>query len=198
MRKSERFSSLKNEIENATKKQIQALEKSYQQLHDEEIDRYKSDLEVEIKRNLSNELSLLKKEELRFLSTNKIAYRQALLNYRKNLVDELFNDLANRLQDFTNTPAYKEWLVTKTESVLKAEGSLGGVLACGKTELTILSEIIKKNSLTTKEINNEIGGFVFTNKQNTIEYDYRLTSVIAKQRKWFHLNSGFIIQEVKQ
>lgn len=195
MRKSERYASLRQEIENATDKQIQAIEKNYRIFYDQEMAKFNAQLKATIAESQQKQLAEQAKAKLSAYSQDKIKYRQALLIYRQQLVDELFEELTNRLRDFVGNSDYPDWLNMKITEVLSDSTYHQGTLYCGVIEAQLLNSQIVKFKLQLVSTPDLIGGFILRNHQASQEYDVSFINRVNQQKQKFYQNSGFIVPQ---
>ncbi len=198
MRKSERFASLKNEIEIATHGKIEILEREYQLKYDTEMKQFRENLEYEIQNILEKKTAELVKYKTKIISQNKVKLRQELIEYRESLVQELFKNVEDRIREYVKTSEYQNWLKNKLVLILTDKEFIGGEIVASEQDIIVLNSEIKKGLLTCDVRDFRLGGFVVHNKDNTKEFNNTFGVILDSLREWFSLNSDFTIFEVDE
>ncbi|MFV0254780.1 MAG: hypothetical protein ACK5G7_01420 [Erysipelotrichaceae bacterium] len=183
MRKSERFASLKNEIEEARKIKIENIEKAYNRYYDKEVDTFKVDLNNKIKAFLISEEKRLEREMIKEKANQEYLIRSAVIDHRQTWIEKLFAELEEKIIEFAKSNDYSKWLVAKVESVI-ADGFDVGTIQANSHDLSILKSIIKKNNLLSEK-KEMIGGFIIINKANNEAINSTFEDLIQEQKQYF-------------
>ncbi|NCB33087.1 MAG: hypothetical protein EOM64_04290 [Erysipelotrichia bacterium] len=155
---------------------------------------YKQGLKKETDAYLEKEISDLKIYSAMKASQDKLKAKKSLLSLRHQYAQEIEDTAEQQLKDFTKTPAYRTFL----ENGLKhMQASDNGYFAVRSEDEALMKDILKANGM-----NNEvktrffaIGGFLYVDEQNAMEYSCDLTERIREATDWFHGHSGFSIAE---
>lgn len=183
MRKSERFANLKTEIEEAATIKIENKIRAYTTYYDQEVDKYKSDLNAKIKAHLANEEKNIAKEMIKLKAAQKFEIRKAIIDHRQKWIDKLFVDLENKVVDFTKSKDYKKWLEAKVDLVYSDDFN-GGTIQANSHDLSLLKELVASKNLVTVE-KELIGGFILINKEHNQAINCSLKGLISEQRNYF-------------
>lgn len=167
---------LEEEKNNILKKKDSELKEKFEK----ETERYRAELEYEIK------VSLSKRE-------NELA--GILRQNRSKTADEVFEKAREELKAFTKTPEYKEYLERELTSVASEFGSGETVCVASRDDFESIKELSSIPNMKYEEAEASIiGGFTLRNDEAGKYADCTLKSKLAEQEELFFKISGLIIE----
>lgn len=167
---------LEEEKNNILKKKDSELKEKFEK----ETERYRAELEYEIK------VSLSKRE-------NELA--GILRQNRSKTANEVFEKAREELKAFTKTPEYKEYLERELTSVASEFGSGETVCVASRDDFESIKELSSIPNMKYEEAEASIiGGFTLRNDEAGKYADCTLKSKLAEQEELFFKISGLIIE----
>ena len=124
--------------------------------------------------------------------------KQVLLK-REEIINNVMDEVKQRLGDFTRSGAYEKWLVKRTETAVKEAGNGSKVIyvtgddmryakklkaAGGKSEITV--EAAPERGF--------LGGVRVYNADRRISVDYSFKEMLSDEKQSFLKNSGLVIR----
>ncbi len=189
---------LLEEIANDVKSNAKLVEDVVNQetdaLLNDQISFYKEGLKKETETYLEGELKEIRLYAATKSSHDKFDTKRKLLELRGNFVNELKQEVIDELKKFTNTDAYKEYLLNNLKKINKSEN---GYFVVREKDMDLMKELCKQLSFVAKIQQGyfAIGGFRYVDKVNRYEYSCTLDEKLNEQLAWFRNNSGFKVVE---
>ena len=127
-------------------------------------------------------------------STDKMNTKKKLLALRQSLSDELFNDVRSDLKKFTKSAEYETWLRDRLREVPL---SRTGYFLAREEDMDLLKKLLAEIhcDLEVKKGYPEIGGFVYADVENSVEYSCTLGEKLKEAGEWFRNHAEFYITE---
>ncbi len=170
------------------------VETENENLHQDQLSFFKEGLKKETDTYLEKELA-----EQRFFaatktSTDKMNTKKKLLALRQSLSDELFNDVRSDLKKFTKSAEYETWLRDRLREVPL---SRTGYFLAREEDMDLLKKLLAEIhcDLEVKKGYPEIGGFVYADVENSVEYSCTLGEKLKEAGEWFRNHAEFYITE---
>ncbi len=189
---------LLEEIANDVKSNAKLVEDVVNQetdaLLNDQISFYKEGLKKETETYLEGELKEIRLYAATKSSHDKFDTKRKLLELRGNFVNELKQEVIDELKKFTNTDAYKEYLLNNLKKINKSEN---GYFVVRAKDMDLMKELSKQLSFEAKIQQGyfAIGGFRYVDEVNRYEYSCTLDEKLNEQLAWFRNNSGFKVVE---
>ena len=163
-------------------------------LREDQISFFKESLKKETETYLEKELSDLRLYAATKSSRDKMNTKKNLLALRQNLADELFADVRNDLEKFTASSDYSVYL---EKNLAHCDVTEKGIFLCRPEHCNLMKKVLAKAGLhnEVKEKYLGIGGFLYQDVQQGIEYSCVLEERLHDQIEWFRNHSGFRIEE---
>jgi vacuolar-type H+-ATPase subunit E/Vma4 len=164
-------------------------------LHDKQVALFKQSLDKEIGSYLDSELKDLQNLAASKSSRDRLATKKKLLELREQLVTELFDDVKNDLQKFTEGDGYADYL---RKNLAMTDLSGNGYFDVRKEDTVLMKKMLAEIHHDGKEIRNAylpIGGYKYVDEENKMEYSCLLDEKRQNEFQWFRDNSGFEITE---
>ena len=164
-------------------------------LHDKQVALFKQSLDKEIGSYLDSELKDLQNLAASKSSRDRLATKKKLLELREQLVTELFDDVKNDLQKFTEGDGYADYL---RKNLAMTDLSGNGYFDVRKEDTVLMKKLLAEIHQDGKEIRNAylpIGGYKYVDEENKMEYSCLLDEKRQNEFQWFRDNSGFEITE---
>ncbi|MFV0528249.1 MAG: V-type ATP synthase subunit E [Lachnospiraceae bacterium] len=152
---------------------------------------YKAKKEQEAKDWIKSESFDLQREVNKELSVYQLHIKREWTKKQAELKSKLFDEVAQRLQDFKKTPEYIDYLIQKTKSALAlADGS--------STEFYLTSsdadkrELLEQKTGVTFQISKDpfMGGIKVLIPARNMAIDYSLLELYEKEKKTYTLDGG--------
>lgn len=184
----ERLASLEEEKILAEAKELEA--EAYQQIKAEakkDADALLAKELVEISSNASVEASLSQEEK-----TKKFTLRQ-----KKLMLQKIFKEAKNRLNEFVNSNDYKTYLIKHMEKISSLYQMSDSILKLRQNDIKYADDLVKAYGIDlTVEVSDEIkiGGFIIENKATNVVVDESLDTALENQKEWFYKTSGLMIK----
>ncbi len=128
--------------------------------------------DAELQESLKKELDVLEKK---YYAHMKLAAKKIILQQQKELVDALFHDLCEHLQQLPK--AEKKKLLTSLFAAAKKQCAIRKVY-CASSDVVLV-----KTLFSSVEPKNIIGGIIVENKEETFLLDYSFDSIITLLRE---------------
>lgn len=170
------------------------VEQETEDLRNNQITYFKAGLKKETDTYLEKELSDLRLYAATKSSTAKLDAKKKLLNKRKDLANELFEEVKNEVKKFIGSNDYKKYI---EQNLKKVPISPNGYFLVRKEDEDLLKECLKSNNYLN-EIKNAylpLGGFRYVDEASRLEYSCDLNEKADEQFGWFRDNSGFQVKE---
>ena len=177
---------------------LQEKEKIARELEEEKKDIIKKK-DIELKDRFERELnkcsSQLDYEVKIALSKRENELSKVLRQNRQKAADEVFAKAAARLNEFTKTAEYKDYLKKEFDSVADEFASGETVCTAVETDFDIIKGICPIRNVKYEVSDNSIiGGFTLKNSELGIYADCTLKSKLAEQEGLFFKISGLVIE----
>lgn len=109
--------------------------------------------------------------------------KRAVLSHRNELTEQFFNEIQQKLSEWTQTPAYTEYLKTALKKAEEALGSTGIVIHARGNDI---DEVKKLTALEVEEDNSiTIGGISAADCAKGLFADFTLDSRLAEEKAAF-------------
>lgn len=163
-------------------------------LREDQISFFKKSLKKETETYLEKELSDLRLYAATKSSRDKMNTKKNLLALRQNLADELFAEVRGDLEKFTASSDYAVYL---EKNLTHCEVTEKGVFLCRPEHCDLMRKVLNKAGLHNKveEKYLGIGGFLYRDVEQGLEYSCVLEERLDDQIEWFRNHSGFRIVE---
>lgn len=124
-----------------------------------------------------------KAEFSRRLTKERLGSRQRLLRCRAELVEELFDEAAQRLLAFAEGSDYESWL---QQALARCGGALeGGMLLIREKDRAIFEKLAPGLPLQA-DLQNRLGGFVLQNIGQSLYLDETFAAKLAAEKERFY------------
>ncbi len=155
------------ELEEAAKREAQTI------VHAAEI-AAKEDLERRLAEAREKGKQLLREKVMK----EKLALRKEILELREQLVGEVMEEVRRRLQEFTKTQAYREWLKRKLSEALSVLGK-GAVVRMNPSDAKLARRLIR--GIKVEADLQTIGGFKASSSDGKLLLDETFESRIRRR-----------------
>lgn len=126
--------------------------------------------------------------------------RRELFSEREKIIDNVFNEVKERLSEFTKTEEYGKWLVKRIEAAAEETGSGNKTVYVRSEDEQLLKCLIndisdKGGKIEIKKTDeNIIGGVKVLNNERGIIADYTFDEILAGKKNDFLNKSGLSIE----
>lgn len=150
---------------------------------------------------IQKEIRKVQKEKHEMISRAIIERKRALFQKREEIVEEVFDNLARKINAFQQTDEYKQYLLKSIEEGMMTVGEGEIIVYLNHSDIhfadTFKEKLGKKfgKSITIKEEQYDmIGGCRVLNKTKNILVDLSFKSKIQHQKDQFLKTSGLVIE----
>lgn len=138
-------------------------------------------------------VSEARKKSDAIIALEPVENKKALLEYREELIDGLFKELIEKLNDFKKSGEYREFLIKNTQTAVEAVGDGELVILIDKSDEAYLRDLEKRFGFRVELSEGIIGGAVVKNITGRKVYDNSLNEKINTLREGFLEETGFSI-----
>ena len=185
---------IEEDIDSQSRLVSDAIEQEIATMRADQIDFFKEGLKKETDTYLEKELSDLRVYAAMKASQDKLKSKKALLSLRHQYAQEIEDTAEQKLKDFTASADYRGYLETALKQVTVSKD---GYFLVKEADTALMKDILSKQGL-----NNEvktryfaIGGFLYVDEAQHLEYSCDLSERLRDATDWFHGHSGFSIAE---
>ena len=126
--------------------------------------------------------------KLEILVNEKLKIRKELLFFRKDIINELFEEIKNDIKDFSNSEDYILYLNRNIEKAINETSLINIILVLSKKDFynsKITNNIIIKDGIKyqlnfDEDIN--IGGFIMYDIEKKYKYDYSIDKLLEESK----------------
>lgn len=151
---------------------------------------------IEADRLVLKEVAEARSDIVREMSHKEIDARRVLLEKRQKLTDQVFAKAADKLVEYTQTPAYKATLekyAIEMAKVLDKPGNVIYIKQGDETAKAVARAAFGASATIEVDRKIKIGGLRGENKEMRLIADSTLDSMLEDQRSWFQENSGLAV-----
>lgn len=191
------FLYMKDEIERQAKSEERAILKEVEALEKEAYESMKLEAKKDADLRLKQELEEMQSNAASEISESHIERTKKLIDKRDEYVSAVFNEAREKLNAFTSTDEYQEFMVNKAKKVMDMFDHDECIIYVRKEDLALKDELMKlyKNISDVKESQDIlIGGLIGENPKSLLVVDETLDFALKNQKEWFSKNSGLIIK----
>ena len=188
----DRIEKLGNSIlSDARQKAEEIISKAQQQadeLTEQAREQYRRSEETEVALDRQKTHTLYAKE----VSKSDFAAHKSVLAHRRELVDSLFEDIKTKLEDFTKSKEYGEYMNALAEKANKEQPfSEDCIIYVGKNDKQLAGGIAEKYGIgVAVDRNIELGGISAYYPSENVYIDYTLDLALEQERKAFVAGHG--------
>ena len=190
----ENKSSLIEEIDQQIDDKIKVLQADYDLQRSLIVERFRHETLEETKVYLEQELSELKTAIHQGETQAKWKVKKDQFMRRNELVDQLFEEVAQKLKSYSQTKAYDVWVSEKLDTALNTyPTSTDFKLIVRPVDQPFFERLVKTKAPHFELETDEtifIGGFILVNPSDQTELDVTLDYRLCTQKEWFYSHSG--------
>jgi len=191
------FLYMKDEIERQARNEEQAILKEVQALEDEAYESMKIEAKKDADLRLKQELEEMQSNASTEISESHIERTKKLIDKRDEYVNAVFTAARDKLNAFTSTDEYQEFMVEKTKKIMNMFNNAECVLYVREADLALRDKLLKlSKNISDVKVNQNImiGGLIGENPESLLVVDETLDFALKNQKEWFSKNSGLIIK----
>lgn len=184
-------------LNDADTKRSDLLEK-VQKKHDTMINAKENEFLEEAYESIQHSIADAKKAANEKVLRVEIDAKKQLLLARENIINEVMEDVKNKLAEFTKTKEYENWLITKTQKAIFEVGKGSKVIYISSDDLRYKTKLesidcdghISVEAAAEKDF---MGGVKVFNPDRKVGVDYSFKEMLAEEKKEFLQKSGLTI-----
>ena len=182
-------------MEDAEKKRNDIIEKAKQKTK-EQIDQKETEFLTEAYEKIQRKLQKYKKEDNERVLQVEIQAKRDLFLKREEIIRSVFEGVKDKIQEFRNTQAYREWLASLLDRALKEVGEGDKTVFADPRDIELLNDICAGQNIPVQatEEPDFIGGITVYNHDRHVAVDYSFKELIAGRKAEFLQTSGLVIE----
>lgn len=145
---------------------------------------------------IQNEITSIRNDHTREVSRAELEGRRDLLLYRETLTKKVFDEVSNKLSDFTKTEDYLKYMSELIKKSLENLPDGDVTIAVKPADIALKDKLLAGLTRDVKFIENKsinLGGFILSNANAGVEIDETLDVKLKNQNDWFAAKSGLSI-----
>lgn len=189
-----------------TDEKMKKFESAVMKQADDEVKRILADLDEQKKKALSdtmdaelarhfehmqNELAQIKQSCIKRVSLETQKANRELLLKRGEICEKVFENVKNRLVDFTGTPEYADYLEAALKKAEKYDA--GDLTVCLNGRDMKFKDTVFKGMALERDEKIKIGGFILKSREKGFALDETLDARLLAQREYFSTISGLTL-----
>lgn len=186
--------SLIQEIDQQIDDKIKTLQADYELQRTLIIDRFRHETLEETRVYLDQELNELKTAIHQGETQAKWKVKKDQFMRRNEMVDALFEEVAQKLKGYSQTKAYDTWVATQLDRALETYPDQHHFkIIVRPVDRPYFERLLKgKDKTYDLEVLETIfiGGFILVNPSDNTELDVTLDYRLCTQKEWFYSHSG--------
>lgn len=139
-------------------------------------------------RYMQDRIKAIKQNYNQLITKTNLDSKRKLLEFRVSLLESIFDQVTRRLADFSQTPDYKEFLVSSIQSSAKEFPCESATIHLREADMKYM-DLIKRNLPSTYfecDDKNILGGYKIINAEKGLMLDETFESNLYKQRRGFY------------
>lgn len=147
---------------------------------------------------IQSETEAIRKQNVREMSLRDLASRKEVLVRRRQITDEIFERVKEKLKSYTLSPEYGQYmegLLGRMAPLLPDDGTVYYISRGDERLKERLSKLCPPNARIELSDNIEIGGILGVNAKSGYIIDNTLSSKLNAQSSWFAASSGLNIDK---
>lgn len=186
----------KDEISRVSQAEIDVIDAEINEIRQKTLANLEQDVKKETDYACTQKINELKSEEAIRVNQLEEKTNHELIVLRKKLMDELFDEVKQKLADYKNSKEYLVWLKKKVNAfdTYNLASYTMYISESDKKYVDDLKKTSKGNCMVSLDGDIEIGGIRFESEEAGIVVDDTFDSILDEQRAWFHANSGLFVK----
>lgn len=196
MQEKDVFNSMKAEIEETSRKEVEAIMAEVKKMEDDALVSMQKEAKKDADVQLKQELEEIHSNASAEISENHTKRTKKLIEKRDGYVKDVFDTAYKELLKFVDSADYKDFLVKKAKAAA-GEDFADAVMKVRKEDLKYADDLKKAygkkvDVAASDEV--KIGGFILENKENALVINETLEFALDNQHGWFANHSGLMIK----
>ncbi len=184
-------------IERESKKRAEKLQKEINYLYHKEMKKITEDLSMKKTLELNKKLKEVQIEYQEQLNQIGMGYDEQLIKERTRLSSSVFDQVIQKINEYTNSKPYIDQMIEKLQKITKAYPKDHLVLYLGSQDEKLakaLEKEIKDTDTIEKTHEIKLGGFRILIEKMQIEIDETIDQKFVEQQTWFYQHSKLFIR----
>lgn len=181
-----------NLIDQKVENQIKEKHEEYQRHEDMILTVFREKEEEMANVYIEQELRDLKNDVMKRTVKSRWDYKKALFIRRNELVDELFEDVKEKLKSYNQSADYPKYIAHYLKECQKFVDVKECTFYIRKEDESYFKSLPKESEIVFDNTN-QLGGFSCVSAQKGMELDYRIAKKLEEQRTWFINHSQLVI-----
>lgn len=161
------------------------------------IDEKETELLAEAYEDIQRSVIKSRRENSERVLKVEMEMKKDIIIQREKIIDDVFNEVRERLEAFTDSAEYENWLLARTRTASSEAGEGAKEVLVTKKDLKfkdVLEKSIGGISVTAADGGDDfIGGVIVTNADKNVCVDYSMKDMLDVKRDTFLQESGLSI-----
>lgn len=182
-------------LEDATKQRDEMLRQLEQQKK-EKIDHKELELLSAAYGEIQDTVAKSRRENNERVLKIEMDLKKQLILERETMINEVFDQVGQKITAYIHTPAYKDWLIKKVKTALDEVGKGRKTIYLTTADMQYKADLEREFDQITVQAADEddfVGGIKVLNHDRQVSVDYSIGGLIAEEKRRFLQTSGLNI-----
>lgn len=192
----EKLRQFENAILDETNQKISQLEEEVKEYEKREIEKAKNDDYNRMFNYMQDKVQEIKNKYRQDVTKYELQTKRSIFMYRNSLAEKVFDEVCEKLTDFTKSDKYFDYLVNKIEESFKVFPCDRAKLLVCKKDLEIalkLQQQISQIEEVVTDRKNTLGGFTLVNEEKGLLIDQTFSALIEEEKQKFYSLCGMTV-----
>lgn len=192
----DKLKAFENAILDETDKKISQIEDEIKEYEEAEMKKAKDDDYNRMFSYMQEQVQEIKNKYRKDITKYELQTKRSIFLYRNSLADKVFDEVCEKLVEFSNSDKYLDFMILKINEALKVFPCNEGKILVSEKDLA-LSDKIMKEIPAIKDIacdkKNTFGGFILMNEEAGLLIDQTFKTLIEDEKQNFYSSCGMMV-----
>ena len=192
----DKLRAFENAILQETDEKISQLEEEVKEYEKREIEKAKNDDYNRMFNYMQEKVQEIKHKYRQDITRYELQTKRSIFMYRNSLAQKIFDEVSEKLVEFSNSDKYFDFIVDKLNESLKVFPCETGKILVSKKDLQLLEKIKEKVPAITDVLvdkKNHLGGFKLINEEAGLLIDQTFKTLIEDEKQKFYSSCGMTV-----
>lgn len=192
----DKLRAFENAILQETDEKISQLEEEVKEYEKREIEKAKNDDYNRMFNYMQEKVQEIKHKYRQDITRYELQTKRSIFMYRNSLAQKIFDEVSEKLVEFSNSDKYFDFIVDKLNESLKVFPCETGKILVSKKDLQLLERIKEKVPAITDVLvdkKNHLGGFTLINEEAGLLIDQTFKTLIEDEKQKFYSSCGMTV-----
>ncbi len=192
----DKLRAFENAILQETDEKISQLEEEVKEYEKREIEKAKNDDYNRMFNYMQEKVQEIKHKYRQDITRYELQTKRSIFMYRNSLAQKIFDEVSEKLVEFSNSDKYFDFIVDKLNESLKVFPCETGKILVSKKDLQLLEKIKEKVPAITDVLvdkKNHLGGFTLINEEAGLLIDQTFKTLIEDEKQKFYSSCGMTV-----